>query len=408
MGLYRFWWGEILTVSIHSLAGSLGARALLALFAAVTGSSPAKAAIATAHSAGWQSSSLLWFAGGALLTFALCLARTGVQSLIHARRTPDDVSSAIPDGVQTTLDLLSEGVLIVDPDDRIVLANTTFCNQIGEPIEALIGRQASELGWCDPETAGIAESHPWLTAMGDRRRHKAVPMILGNPALSSRHFMVSGAAIVDHDGSCRGAIATFDDVTELEQKTDELGKALVVLEKSQEEIRVQNEELHLLATRDSLTGCLNRRSFVQHSELVFAEAVEKKEELTCVMVDIDHFKQINDHHGHATGDEVINVVAFILASAVLGSGSICRYGGEEFCILLPGMDCESAREVAEQAREAIEDQARVSLHFTASFGISALDCGSTSLTQLIDQADRALYGSKNSGRNRTVLWEQVA
>jgi len=184
-----------------------------------------------------------------------------------------------------------------------------------------------------------------------------------------------------------------------------------MLKKSRDEIRRQNEELQVLATRDSLTDCLNRRSFFEKFETVFNIALRDGHKLACIMADIDVFKTINDRYGHARGDDVIRKVAECLQLSLRSSDTICRYGGEEFCIVLPGMNLDSAMKTAERARSNIQllrvagTTGASAISITASFGIASLEHGATSLSQLIELADKALYRAKNTGRNRVVAWD---
>ena len=121
------------------------------------------------------------------------------------------------------------------------------------------------------------------------------------------------------------------------------------------------------------------------------------------MADIDKFKSINDEHGHAMGDQVIQKTADALRSVLRGGDAVCRYGGEEFCILLIGATSDEAEQVAERARATIGRDG-----FTASFGLSSIESGAQDPGEMIDQADKALYMSKNTGRNRVTRWDLVA
>jgi len=129
------------------------------------------------------------------------------------------------------------------------------------------------------------------------------------------------------------------------------------------------------------------------------------------MCDIDHFKSFNDRYGHAIGDEVIKAVAGIYNSAAAEVGLACRYGGEEFCVMLPGCDEVQAGLFAERLRKLVQDTAgdgidyEPRLSITSSFGVAVTRSPRLSLELLIDQADQALYQSKRAGRNRCTLFE---
>jgi diguanylate cyclase (GGDEF)-like protein len=127
------------------------------------------------------------------------------------------------------------------------------------------------------------------------------------------------------------------------------------------------------------------------------------------MCDIDRFKHINDTHGHAVGDEVIKAMGKILQTISIESDAVGRYGGEEFCVLLPRKTIERAFEFAEQCRQIIEAHSYAGVRFTASFGVSSLAAGGAlDYQELISQADKALYVAKDSGRNRVIRWDDAS
>jgi diguanylate cyclase (GGDEF)-like protein len=122
------------------------------------------------------------------------------------------------------------------------------------------------------------------------------------------------------------------------------------------------------------------------------------------MVDVDKFKAINDTQGHGKGDQVLQQVAETLKSTVRAADLVCRYGGEEFCVLLPHTTAQEAFEAAERFRRAIAARPLAGIPVTASFGASSIASGAQEPRELLDQADKALYTAKRSGRDRVVLW----
>ena len=133
-------------------------------------------------------------------------------------------------------------------------------------------------------------------------------------------------------------------------------------------------------------------------------------DLVCIMTDIDHFKSYNDRFGHAVGDQVIQVVAKVLSTAIRPMDIMGRYGGEEFCILLPGHSIKEGQVVSERLRAQIETYAGLAVRttegrkITMSFGVSAMSLGASDPLELVDQADRALYAAKQAGRNCVGQW----
>lgn len=168
----------------------------------------------------------------------------------------------------------------------------------------------------------------------------------------------------------------------------------------------QELELRKLAETDELTGILNRRAFMLRLEHEFSCRSEQR--LSCLMIDIDHFKEINDQVGHLSGDEVITQVAHICRDMIRGSDYIGRLGGEEFGIVLAHTNAIQAYDIAERIRESIESTpCRVDDHIilpTVSIGIAELDSQVSSVRELMVQADKAMYYSKQTGRNQVTLY----
>jgi diguanylate cyclase (GGDEF)-like protein/PAS domain S-box-containing protein len=344
---------------------------------------------------------------GFLILFAV-FPLAGFLLISGARYQRIASSAPIPPQVKAALNALAEGVLLLDEQGRILLANTAFANSVDKKPGALLGRHVSDLKW---EFGRIHEDEfPWDTALRLGVVQTGRQLRLTCPSGATRTFMVNTAPVKD-GGQYRSVMATFDDVTQLEEKNDQLEDMLSMLKKSRDEVHRQNRELQILATRDPLTDCLNRRAFFEKFETFFASARRNGQLLACIMVDIDLFKSVNDRYGHAKGDEVLRLVAQTLQSSLRASDTICRYGGEEFCIILPGVDLEQGVATAMRARANIASMKLAgfaegsSPGITASFGITAIDGEVTDFAQFIDRADQALYISKNNGRNRVTVWD---
>jgi diguanylate cyclase (GGDEF)-like protein len=174
--------------------------------------------------------------------------------------------------------------------------------------------------------------------------------------------------------------------------------------------RWQERERHfeLLSRTDPLTGVTNRRDFMEILTREFARARRYNVPLTCILVDLDHFKNVNDTFGHLVGDSVLIEAARALSRNVRQIDVVARYGGEEFAIILPSTTAEGAEEVAARCRKSIEEAlvtvSGQAVRVTASFGVATYpevdvqDCAA-----LIHQADVALYRAKSEGRNRVVV-----
>ncbi len=323
-----------------------------------------------------------------------------------------DPTSVIPDRVRMAFDTLAEGVLVIDTKGRINMANSAFRHLHPQAATGLLGQNVGQLDWLKASLPTDPTLYPWNQAMESREPVLGTVMEIPQGGMK-RKAVMNCSPIVDNVGRSRGCLATFDDVTELEEKNAALQRALEELEASREKIEEQNKELAVMAARDSLTGCLNRRAFFAEMEQIYASAVTEDLELCVIMVDIDHFKAINDRFGHAVGDEAIKQMARILASSIRGHDLLCRYGGEEFVMALPNTTIEKAAEIAKRIRRRVESEAGPGirgvegLQMTASFGVSTMRFGCTQFSELVDQADQALYAAKKAGRNRALRWDEL-
>ncbi|NNL77648.1 MAG: diguanylate cyclase, partial [Desulfobacterales bacterium] len=315
-----------------------------------------------------------------------------------------DPAAVIPQRVQNAFDVLQEGVLILDEKEHIVMANKSIAGLFGKSPTAMIGLKGSELGWLDGYRPKKARELPWFKVMQDSQEHAGAQMRLQNSSGSKVKLAVNASMVTDNAGKCRGTLVTFDNITRIEEKNFELNDMLSKLESANEEIEAKSQELEILASHDPLTLCLNRRSLAQKLDAVFTLARSSEAHLSCIMLDIDFFKSVNDRYGHATGDQVIKAVADILKTCTRDTDLVGRYGGEEFCLVLYNIYLDKATQIAERIRQAIEKRSCSGVKITASLGVSSLELNSTKPDELINQADKALYAAKKSGRNRVIAW----
>jgi diguanylate cyclase (GGDEF)-like protein len=175
----------------------------------------------------------------------------------------------------------------------------------------------------------------------------------------------------------------------------------------------KQQELETLAERDTLTGLYNRRKFMQLAEQELARAARVPGELSLLMVDLDHFKHINDQYGHPAGDAALQQAAAILQQGVRGTDLVARMGGEEFIVLMPNTGRTGAMAAAEKLRHALSerplDLLGQSVAVTASIGVTGLPAHQrASIDVLYAAADAALYAAKKNGRNRVECAEPAA
>jgi diguanylate cyclase (GGDEF)-like protein len=162
-------------------------------------------------------------------------------------------------------------------------------------------------------------------------------------------------------------------------------------------------ELSVQANTDELTGLLNRRSFAHFMEFEFKNAQNNAQPFSLIIIDIDYFKQVNDNHGHLNGDEVLKNLADVLKKSFRAADKVCRWGGEEFAVLLPATKLIHAVNVAEKIRKVIESQviyiSDVEIKITISLGVSEFKNTDNRIENIINRADEALYNAKNNNRN---------
>lgn len=212
-----------------------------------------------------------------------------------------------------------------------------------------------------------------------------------------------------------------DAVTLMHEANEELVNQQIASAREAEALREKNEALTRQTITDALTGIGNRKRFNDEADRLFAESSTIGRCFALVICDGDKFKSVNDTHGHHVGDAVLRELAARISAAVGTSGVACRYGGEEFALLLPGSTLEEAAAKAEQVRRAVQTPefdltstpgAPSTLPITISLGVACNDpAGSgsfTTITGLIEAADKALYTAKHSGRNRVCTEKPLA
>ena len=169
-----------------------------------------------------------------------------------------------------------------------------------------------------------------------------------------------------------------------------------------------------MAVTDSLTGLHNRRYLDSHLASMFEKAVARSKPLSVIICDLDHFKTVNDRHGHDVGDEVIREFALRVRKNIRNIDLACRYGGEEFVIVMPDTDLALARIVAERIRHQVDVHpfvvggGAVQLPVTVSMGVSTIEGADDAPEKMLKRADVALYNAKRSGRNQVVTERPIA
>lgn len=282
---------------------------------------------------------------------------------------------------------LGDAVVVLDSQSRLADVNPRARTLFGRDASDLIGYPANEL-LPEPLTRLALDREPETTEFeivteGQRRIFDAKVSSLDSTS------PVGG-----------GRVVLLRDVTDRKHAEEELRSA-------SDELQKANEELNRLVNRDPLTELGNRRSFFERLDTELERQKRYGEPLSLLLVDLDHFKEINDRHGHPVGDQVLIAVARVLEDCRFDIDLIARLGGEEFGLILPNTDRQGAAVLAERLRQNIceltvtaDDGEPVKI--TASLGIAALRDTTVDVSDLMRAADRALYRAKAEGRNRVA------
>jgi diguanylate cyclase (GGDEF)-like protein/PAS domain S-box-containing protein len=268
------------------------------------------------------------------------------------------------------IEALTDAVMVLDPHGRFL--------EINPAAAALLGLH--------PQTAGPVVGRHWQQVTGTELA--GIFAETGQSTITTPAAAVYDVRVVRMsaaDGSCPGTVVVVRDVTELERLRAELVEQ---------------------AARDGLTGVYNRRHLACVLEAKVREASAGGHPLSAVMIDVDHFKSVNDTYGHAVGDQVLVRLAAVLTSSVRETDIVARYGGEEFAVLMPGVGALDAADRADELRRrcvsAVLDTPLGPLHITFSAGVAQLPLDGRP-GDLLRLADQALYAAKEGGRDRVVV-----
>jgi diguanylate cyclase (GGDEF)-like protein len=290
-------------------------------------------------------------------------------------------------------------ILIADDDDVSRVALKALLVREGYDVTAVAdGTQAWEaLQVEDPPRLAILD---WL--MDEMDGVEVCRRVREHPALRDLYLiLLTSRGDQNHIVTGLGAGAN-DYVTKPFNRNELLARVRVGAQMASlhAELAARMRELDALATMDGLTGIANRRTFQARLETEVARTVRYHAPLSLLMLDVDHFKRLNDAHGHQAGDEVLQKLGRLLASSTRNTDFVARYGGEEFAVILVDTNRVAAEHTAERLRARIEAGPWPYRAITASIGVASWGPADVSASEMIHQADQALYFAKKNGRNQ--------
>jgi two-component system cell cycle response regulator len=213
-----------------------------------------------------------------------------------------------------------------------------------------------------------------------------------------KNFAANIICLRDDLGHPTGVVCANIDITSRKLAEAQIAEFARQLNAQKVELEAMNGQLNQLVITDELTGLANRRHFRETLNALLTRADGSY--VSLLLLDLDHFKKVNDARGHLAGDQVLRHFATVLRRNSVGSELLVRYGGEEFAVLMPDADERDAERAGERYRRAVEDEDLAGISITTSVGVATAKSGATNLDDLVGRADAALYTAKETGRNR--------
>lgn len=342
------------------------------------------------------------FDGNVVAALDRWVEKDGVDYIKSDGHSADDVDSSAPQSLEASLEAgslchifaylyilesLYDGFYVLDSDLRFAVWSSGAEQLLGRICSQMLGTPWSSrlFGYSDKTGKRLTDHECPVQEVMKSCRPACRTLNVQQRGGTWLEVELQCFPLIDHEGNLQGIAEIFRDVTRSKRNAP------------------QFRELKLAASRDALTGVSNRGEMEKHLQRMMAEYSKgETDNFSVIFLDIDHFKSINDSHGHGVGDRVLISVARLMQSELYSGELVARYGGEEFVVLCPSTDIESALRKAERLRSALADTPigdSPRLKVTASLGVSEID-PNDSMESLLHRADTALYNAKESGRNR--------
>ncbi|MEW8013162.1 MAG: diguanylate cyclase [Candidatus Thiodiazotropha sp.] len=324
--------------------------------------------------------SILLMVGSAILSVALQRERTAVDSLRRNERRLRTITSE-----------LAEGLVVLDEKGTVTLMNPEAEHLLRWSEALVLGRRFAEMVWGGER--GKAHGSSPISDVLEHMQVQRVEEDTFKRSDGSQLPVAYTAAPMEYDSIVSGVIVTFEDITERKRLRDELKR---------------------MANHDPLTGLCNRRETERSLAQIMHNNKRYRRAVAICMIDIDHFKQVNDTYGHQTGDLVLKTLGELLQNQTRDVDCAGRFGGEEFILILPETPLQAAYTLAERVRVAASNLKinapglETPLSFTISIGVSAQSESRLTAEGLINEADRALYEAKARGRNQVRVTRDIS
>jgi diguanylate cyclase (GGDEF)-like protein/PAS domain S-box-containing protein len=305
----------------------------------------------------------------------------------------------VPFARSRLIERMSDGILVVDARGRIVDINPAMRNFLNDDPASFLGKNIQEV------LTAWKEHLEYLMTGLETRTELRLP---NNP---SRYLDLRVTPLFDDDQTLSGRLVIFRDVTDRKEVEKDLRHAMDRMQTQLIEIGLLQSQLREQAIRDALTNLFNRRYLEETLERELARAAREVYPLCIVMMDIDHFKNVNDTYGHEAGDLVLKTLGTMVTSQSRQGDFVCRYGGEEFVLVMPNISTEVAKERVNSLHKSIASLyipfGRFNINITVSMGLSSYPLHGETKEDLLRAADRALYIAKNMGRNRVAVYREM-
>lgn len=300
------------------------------------------------------------------------------------------------------IDNLGAYVYCKDQQYNYSYANQQVCELFNLPLEQIIGHSDCKFFGQATGERLIEQSDRQVLEDGKTLRVEETNFI---PHLNEyRHYLSVKKPLLDDSGRICGIFGISTDITEQKILEQQVTSTNARLKATLAKMAKLKDQLQQKATHDALTGLYNRHFLEEHCELAFLNAGLST--ISLLMIDIDYFKRINDQHGHQTGDEILRLLANVMRNGCRKHDLICRFGGEEFVILLPHTSLEMSLQRAEVLREQYKEQLKHQYpnlcENSISIGVAASPMHGDTFDSVCKAADKALYQAKETGRNRCI------